>query len=408
MRRLTVPGSSSITLLPPLTTYSVSPAKRRSVVEWFLNGLRTAGARVLVEPTLDRAPFVLLIELPETGERLGIVAYLFTANSRETRNRPKDEARFQIKYGSKEDNRLHEIFDDPHGLWATLLWGVDVEHDIAVSCDPAAHNPTRMFRSVFFKKDHITSIRNDGWHVWDRDRDEWTPQGGEIAEAESATTEVLVGATQRRVLDLVLFERAAKGFAPAYRHLLADSLRGDVRSGARASLAEHDVIRRLGLTPEDLLDMIGGAPRLFMAVRGWAAQRHLGRHLLGLPMVAGAEPIERDGEPDFHVRLRQPSGDERAVLIECKNTLRGKVRGLPKVDFQRTRAPQGDPCGRFYSPDEFDIVAACLHPVTGDWEFRFRPTASLARHRRCAGRLDPNVLVDASWTPDLAAAVAAL
>ena len=37
----------------------------------------------------------------------------------------------------------------------------------------------------------------------------------------------------------------------------------------------------------------------------------------------------------------------------------------------RTRASKADPCSRFYSPNDFDVVAACLHAVSERWEFRY-------------------------------------
>jgi len=57
---------------------------------------------------------------------MGIVAYAFLANSKPTKNRPPDEHRFQLKYGSKDD-RLHELWQDPFGLYTTLLVGINPE-----------------------------------------------------------------------------------------------------------------------------------------------------------------------------------------------------------------------------------------------------------------------------------------
>jgi hypothetical protein len=57
------------------------------------------------------------------GERMGVVAYAFLANSRLTKNRPADEHRFQIKYGP-DDKR--EPWQDPFRLYTTLLAGLDL------------------------------------------------------------------------------------------------------------------------------------------------------------------------------------------------------------------------------------------------------------------------------------------
>lgn len=382
-------------------------------MSWVVEGLRAAGAEIVKEPDPSRAPFVLLLDLPWTGERLGIVGYLFTSTSRETRNRPDDEARFQIKYGSKPDENLHWLFADPNGLWLTVLWGIDLESGQAISVDPEAHNPTKFFVSVEYKRRQIEAIERDGWLAWTRDRRAWSRKDGviqPIPEAQAATTETLVGATQEHLLRLLLFERAARGLTPDYRLKLAGAWKGrEIGKGGRdTALGEHELSKMLGLKEEDIFATITGEPRLLTAVRGHAAERHLRRYLDNLPIVCKAELIKRDGQPDFRVRLKDEAGVSRTILIECKNTAPDTTRGLPKVDLQRTRAPIGNPCGRFYARDEFDVVAACLHPITSQWEFRFQATRRLREHSRCPGRINPNVLVDASWATDLAAVAAAL
>lgn len=87
-------------------------------------------------------------------------------------------------------------------------------------------------------------------------------------------------------------------------------------------------------------------------------------------------------------------------MIECKNVLARTQQGLPKVDFQKTRASKADPCSRYYKPTQFQVLAACLHPITSQWDFRFAPTGTLAPHPKCVGRLASNVLVKA-WQDDL-------
>jgi hypothetical protein len=102
-------------------------------------------------------------------------------------------------------------------------------------------------------------------------------------------------------------------------------------------------------------------------------------------------------------------GDGPPILIECKNVLRKTAaRGVPRLDFQRTRASIGDPCSRYYSAAEFQIVAACIHPVSERWEFMYKRTDDMAPHHKCTGKLSSNVLVDGSWTDDLARLLASL
>ena len=143
-------------------------------------------------------------------------------------------------------------------------------------------------------------------------------------------------------------------------------------------------------------DLIESAPRLKMAVRGWVAESHLRKYLFSLPDIE-CEAIEKDGKPDLILRYR----GSQALYLECKNVLRKTYSdGLPRVDFQKTRASKADPCSRYYRPQDFDIVAACLHPCTEKWEFSFVLTSELDPHPKCQGRLSHKVCVDSRWSPD--------
>jgi hypothetical protein len=44
-------------------------------------------------------------------------------------------------------------------------------------------------------------------------------------------------------------------------------------------------------------------------------------------------------------------------------------------------------------PTDFQVVAACLHPVTEHWEFKFALTRELPKHGSCPGRIDNNIRV---------------
>lgn len=392
-----------------LKTYRTIAARRRPTVDWVLRGLEQAGCRIIAEPDLSRAPFLFAIHAPGVGD-LKICGYICTSTSRETRKRPQDEARFQMKFGGKEPDNLHTLLDDPS--WTTLLLGVDVEHALAVSADPWAHSPTKFYISVEYKHQNMSAVGRLGWHAWERERRDHDRYSRPISTERPATTETLVGLRQERLLDLVLFERAARGLTPEYRHVLADSWsvnRGSGKIASSIAPESHALIEMLGMSPTEIMSMITEAPRLLMAVRGWTAQRHLHRAILGLPGIERASPIEKDGQPDLEVWTAADHGVSRQVLVECKNSLREPDgRGRPRVDFQRTRAPKGNPCGRYYEAREFDILAACLHPITQRWEFMFKPTSRMAGHKTCDGRLDHRVVVDDSWTPDLAAAIAAI
>ncbi len=275
--------------------------------------------------------------------------------------------------GPKTSSEEHELFEDRFGMYVTLLVGVDLERRLLVSADPAIHNPTKLFISIFFKNTDAERALQRGWWAWER-----------VKRGHEEPVEVLVGCAQIRILDLVLFERAATSLSQGHRHLLAERL-GSVPIGPELSERQraghpetHPLLAELSLDAGSLLDVIQNASRLKTAVRGWVAQRHLLRELEQLSGVTGCRELNEDGGPDFELVLP----DNSVVRIECKNCLRrSRSDGRPRVDFQRTRHSKSDPCSRFYRPEEFEILAACLHPVTERWEFMFQRTDRLALSR---------------------------
>jgi hypothetical protein len=385
-----------------LRRYPVQPAARRPLVRFMVDALRRQGCRILHEPDPGQAPFVITFETP-TGERMGIVAYAFLATRTPTRKRPADERSFQIKYGP-DDKGLHELWQDPLGLYTTLLLGIDPDDGFFVAADPEVHNPTRFFIRLEFKDRHADAIRRDGWHAWER---ESRGRKDLLVSERLFEAETLVGGTQDAFLDLVRFERAARGLAPGDRHLLAERpalFTGAPSGAAEGSLAEatvHPIAAEFELEPDQILELIAGARRLKMAVRGWVAEEKLRETLAGTPGVTHCERLDEEGGPDLRVRWR----DGPPLTVECKNVLRKPTAaGLARIDFQRTRASKADPCSRYYAPDDFDVVAACLHARSERWEFRYVRPGLLAPRAGCPGKLDNKVLVDLAWTDDAGAA----
>jgi hypothetical protein len=130
-----------------------------------------------------------------------------------------------------------------------------------------------------------------------------------------------------------------------------------------------------------------------MAVRGWVAEEHLVRALSNVAGVTECKRLDEEGGPDVSLRYKG-----RSVSVECKNVLRDQAaNGDPRLDFQRTRASKRDPCSRYYSVADFDVVAACLHAVSERWEFRYARPEWLDPHPRCAHKLSHLVRVDQRW-----------
>jgi hypothetical protein len=387
----------NVIMILGLRTYPVQRAARQPLIEFMVKGLQSAGCRILFASDAGSAPFIITAET-STGERLGIVAYAFLATCTPTRNRPPDERSFQIKYGGKqkyiEDNN-HEIWQDPFGLFTTLLIGIDTEDKFFVAADPAMHNPTKFFIRLEFKDRDAQQIKNRSWHAWERER--------LARDGFTEPVEVLVGGTQDRFLDLVRFERAASRLAPGDRQLLAERPEYFTLSSASpvsstiSEQALHPLSREFNLSPDQIMEVIANARRLKMAVRGWVAERHLKETLERTPGVTQCELLDIEGGADVLVRYR----DGQPLTIECKNVLRKTTRlNEARVDFQRTRAAKRDPCSRYYRPADFHVLAACLHAVTEQWEFRYISPRKLPPHPKCEGRLASNVNVGPAWSSD--------
>jgi hypothetical protein len=368
--------------------YSVSARDKEPLLQFIRKALEARGCTIQHISPANRAPYHIVLDLPG-GERIGVPAYAFFANSQPTKNRPLDEHRFQIKYGSNLKGVL-DVAVDPFGVTTTIFIGIDPERRVFVAADPLMNNPSPMSRSVEFKTENVQQILTDGWSAWERERREAKTTTRRAFELlPDIRTEILIGGRQERLLDLILLERVARGLDPGERHLIADKFR-ELPGKKVAGQLSHKLLDELSIAPEALLDLISSASRLKMAVRGWVAETHLEEYLKRIDGVGECIRLRGDREPD--VSLRWKGG--KPILIECKNVLRTTYAGgIPKLDFQRTRAAKADPCSRYYTPGDFQVVAACLHPVTESWEFRFALTGELPAHGNCDGRIDSNIRV---------------
>lgn len=379
----------------PYRVYGVRRKDREPLLEFIHEALAASGCRVLHSSEPDHAPFRISFETA-TGERMGILAYAYFAGRKPTRNRPSDEYRFQLKYGGKLSHNVHDLWQDPYGLYTTLLVGISPSERFFVGFDPVLHSPTKHFISLEFKTSFVEEILDKRWAWRERDR----------RKKSEDPVEVVVGGAPSTFLDFIRFEREAKGEDQGHRAFVADH-RGAApqllpQSSARA-VAEpaylHQLAREFEMSEAAVLDLIAGASRLKMAVRGWVAEMHLVEQLQRVQGITNCERIEAENSPD--IQLRYEGSD--LLFVECKNVLRTPDgRGAPRVDFQRTRASKADPCSRYYSSDDFDVLAACLHARTERWEYSFALTHGLQPHRTCRGKLSSNVTVNGDqWHDDI-------
>jgi hypothetical protein len=375
--------------------------RRREHHEFVKRAVERSGARVLVSSPPDQAPLFLGIE-DDRGERVGLCAYVFRANRRETRNRPQDEHRIQIRYGdvNAASWRLadHPLGFDPLGVDVTLVLGAHIEQDLLIGLDPLIYQRLPLGISIFFKDADIEEAVGSGWHVWDRDN---VSGARRSATRTELGIEAVIAFRPDRLLDFVRFERTAQSLSldTPLRFRAAQ----DAATRSRAVASTHALERDYELPLEEILDIIRERPRLGMAVRGGVAERHLFRQLVADPGVLAVVLGSQDGPPDLVVSLA--SG--RTVTVECKNASQMTYAdGTPKVETQKTRASKGDPKSRLYDPAQFDVVAACMYGPVGRWEFRFKRSDRLDRDRAFDDRLAPVQRVDSSWAASLHEAMA--
>ncbi len=376
-----------------METYHVRRGDKVELVRFVREALTGSGFQIECEPDPGIAPFVFSVIAP-WGAPIELICYAFYANEYRQRNRPSDEHRFQIKYGS-DFHRAHAIHipTEPHRL--TLMFGVHLDAGIVVAVDPTIYNPTWFSRSIYFRTEHIERVQHTGWTGWEReqrDSHRALPDRG----FANLQTEAMLGLRPERFADYVLLEQQTTGVPPGER-LLA------IEERIFGADEQHVVERLLGLPAAEILDGVNARSRLLVAIRGAAAEIHLNRLLHSEPEIDRVQELDVDGEPDFEVGFQG-----RRFRIECKNSARTLTRSLPKVDFQKTRAAIGNPCSRYYRPEQFDVLAACLHPISMRWEFRFVPTRLLPAHPTCAGHLSQHVLVDDDrWTTSIVEALEA-
>ena len=140
-------------------------------------------------------------------ERLGLLVYLFRATRVVTRQRPTDEHRIQVRYGSETSwhTQEHDLGFDIAGVDVTAVLGVHRDADVLIALDPARYDPLPMGISIEFKDAAVNAALRDGWHVWQRD----TIPG---VQREARTTEgfdTVIALRPDRLIDLLRFEREA-------------------------------------------------------------------------------------------------------------------------------------------------------------------------------------------------------
>ncbi len=362
----------------------------RSDIQKFLGtAVSAAGGELIYISDPQRAPVYLGIRYK--GERMGVLCYAFRCSPARIKGRAEDEHRIQIRYGSEESwhARLHALASDVPGIDSTLVVGVDVDREIFIGLDPALYDPLPMGISFEYKSQQVSSIEKSGWHVWER-----VNRPGRAREQARAREglETVVGFKPRYLIRYIQFERQASDLAMDPPMRFVHAKRPPKQTAAAAD--DHELARLFDLTSAEILDIIKRRARLGIAVRGGVAEHHLQGSLDRSPAVTTADFLDEDGKPDFNVVLRTG----KKLTVECKNVSpKLQANGDAKVEVQKTRASKGDRLSRYYRFDQFDVIAACMWPRTGKWEFRFLPTLMLEPLQQEASRIQPIQRVTGEW-----------
>ncbi|MEW1642174.1 hypothetical protein [Streptomyces sp. NPDC091219] len=386
------------------TYRTVGRADVRQAILDALASVKEAGVRVLFVTPDGTTPIYVGLELFDTY-RIGLLLYPFRSNRRTTTNRPGDEHRMQIRYGSEKSWHIldHSLAKDMAGIETTLVMGVDPDLGHFVGLDHTLYDPLPMGISFEYKQEYVEKALESGWYVYERENVPGIRRG--IPRSRTGLETVVVFRPDK-ILHFIHLERRAQRLQldSPLRYKLAESLaKVDVADlsevgGSGGIVGRHDLEEAFAMSSNHILDLLSSANRLKVAVRGRVAEWHLEQQLRSTKGLASIEPLDLDGQPDFEVLTT--SGVK--LRIECKNcSPKLTANGNYRVEVQKTRVSKSDPTSRYYDVSHFQVVAACLFPVTGKWEFRFKRSESLRRHASHDHKIAAMQVVDDSWSPDL-------
>lgn len=141
---------------------------RSDLYDFIISSVRASGGLVLYASDPGRAPIYLGVQL-STDERIGMLIYPFRVTRNTIRNRPSDEVRGQLRYGSENSwDREHPVGRDVAGVDVTMIVGVDIEDEVFLGLDATLWDPLPMGISFYAKSANIEQAQRAGWHVWEK------------------------------------------------------------------------------------------------------------------------------------------------------------------------------------------------------------------------------------------------
>jgi hypothetical protein len=149
--------------------------------------------------------------------------------------------------------------------------------------------------------------------------------------------------------------------------------RQEILRRLRAEFPIHQLESRIGLPAELILEAIERAdPLVLRGIRGVVAELAFGE--FALPKLTGWEHREVAAGAPFDFEVHDPIGSLR-IQVKLQRSEGGGPRiyksGLHCVETQKTRKgvdPETGADTRPYRFGEFDLLAVCMQPSTGQWD----------------------------------------
>ena len=158
-----------------------------------------------------------------------------------------------------------------------------------------------------------------------------------------------------------------------------------VRRFIAASRGKHSLEEEWGVSAETILDAIARSPDLTLrGIRGIIAEAIFERFVV--PTVPDWRQVASETELPYDFLLRHQSKPDVQARVQVKlqrlekhvpklasrsmlKTLKAEAKTLYVVEVQKTRMGKSNgEDTRPYRFGDFDILAVCMHPSTGDWQ----------------------------------------
>jgi hypothetical protein len=151
--------------------------------------------------------------------------------------------------------------------------------------------------------------------------------------------------------------------------------RREIFEALRQEFPIHELERRWNVRAEVILAAIARASDFTQrGVRGVIAEACFEQYVITPLLPHGWSATELDGDFPYDFKMNDATGD---LTVQVKN--QRMLRGAPKLwrphtpgiyDAETDKSRKGEKDGeatRRYRFGEFDILAVCMHPSTGDW-----------------------------------------